>query len=98
MDDAVELVTLRTTATLEREPWTVAYAGEGDARTGDRTAIFDDERHDTPVYARYALAAGREIGGPAILEADESTTVLPPSWSAAVADDGTLVCSRRGES
>jgi N-methylhydantoinase A len=98
MDDAVELVTLRTTATLEREPWTVAYAGEGDARTGDRTAIFDDERHDTPVYARDALAAGREIGGPAILEADESTTVLPPSWSAAVADDGTLVCSRRGES
>ncbi|EMA44687.1 hydantoinase/oxoprolinase family protein [Halococcus saccharolyticus] len=94
MDDTVELVTLRTAATVEREPQTVAYAGEGNPRTGDRTAVFGDERYDTPVYARDGLATGREIDGPAILEADESTAVVLPSWSGVIADDGALVCTK----
>jgi N-methylhydantoinase A len=94
MDDRVELVTLRTTATIEREPTTPAYAGEGESRKGSRTAVFDDERFETPVYAREALAAGHELDGPAILEADESTMVVPPAWSGTVATDGTLVLER----
>ena len=98
MDDAVELVTLRTTATVEREPRAVGYAGEGEPRKGVRSVVFDDERHETPVYAREALAPGRGIDGPAILEATESTAVVPPSWGAVVADDGSVVLSREGAS
>jgi N-methylhydantoinase A len=98
MDDAVELVTLRTTATVEREPRAVGYAGEGEPRKGTRSVVFDDERHETSVYAREALAPGRGIDGPAILEATESTAVVPPSWGAVVADDGSVVLSREGAS
>ncbi|WP_079890836.1 hydantoinase/oxoprolinase family protein [Halococcus agarilyticus] len=98
MDDAVELVTLRTTATVEREPRAAGYAGEGESRKEDRSVVFDDERHETSVYAREALAPGREIDGPAILEATESTAVVPPSWRAAVADDGSLILSREAGS
>ena len=95
MDERVELVTLRTTATVEREPTTPAYAGEGGPERGGREAFFADESDETPVHAREALAVGRELDGPAILEADESTVVVPPSWSGAVEADGTFVLERR---
>ncbi|PSQ50327.1 5-oxoprolinase [Halobacteriales archaeon SW_12_67_38] len=98
MGDAVELVTLRTTATVEREPRAAGYSAEGEPRKADRSVVFDDERHETSVYAREALAPGREIDGPVILEATESTAVVPPSWSAVVADDGSVVLSQEGES
>ena len=98
MNDAVELVTLRTTATVEREPRAAGYRAEGEPRKADRSVVFDDERHETSVYDREALALGREIDGPAILEATESTAVVPLSWDAVVADDGSVVLSREAES
>ncbi|WP_435077585.1 hydantoinase/oxoprolinase family protein [Halococcus sp. AFM35] len=91
MDDAVELVTLRTTAAIERERSTPSYAGEGGPRKGQREAMFGDERHETSVYVREALPADRELTGPAICEGNESTVVVPPSWSGIVGSDGTLV-------
>ncbi|EMA54469.1 hydantoinase/oxoprolinase family protein [Halococcus thailandensis] len=94
MDDAVELVTLRTTATIEREPTTPTYVGDGEPRKDSRTAIFGDERHETPVYAREALATDHELTGPVILEGGESTVVVPPSWSGTISTDGTLVLER----
>ena len=96
MDDAVELVNLRVTATIEREPTAVTYEGAGDSRKGSREAFFDDARHETPVHAREPLASGTELDGPVIVEADESTMVVPPSWTAAVESDGTLVLVRGG--
>jgi N-methylhydantoinase A len=97
MDDAVELVTLRMTATIERDPSTPSYAGEGEPRKGQREAVFDDERHETPVYAREALSVERELTGPAICEGNESTVVVPPLWSGTVGTDGTLVLERGKE-
>ena len=35
-----------------------------------------------------------ELEGPAIVELAESTLVVPPGWSCAAADDGTLVMER----
>ena len=98
MNDAVELVTLRTTATVEREPRAAGYRAEGEPRKADRSVVFDGEHHETSVYDREALALGREIDGPAILEATESTAVVPLSWDAVVADDGSVVLSREAES
>ncbi len=97
MDDAVELVTLRTTATIEREPTTPAYAGEGEPQKDQREAVFGDERHRTPVYAREALPAEDELTGPVICEGNESTVVVPPGWCGTVGTDGTLVLERGDE-
>ena len=97
MDDTVELVNLRATATVKRDQATVAYAGEGDARSGTRTAVFNDERVEAPVYTREKLAPERDINGSAILEGNESTVVIPPAWDGSVAADGTLICERRGD-
>lgn len=98
MDDAVELVNLRSTATIEREPTAVTYEAAGEPEKGSREAAFDGKRHETPVYAREAVASGDEFDGPAVFEADESTVVVPPSWTATVEADGTLVLAREGAS
>ena len=90
MDDPVDLVTLRSTAVVERDPPAITHDASGPAHTGDRAAVFDGDRVETAVYSRRGLPVGRSVEGPAIIEADESTTVLRPDWTATVAHDGTL--------
>jgi N-methylhydantoinase A len=97
MDEEVELVGLRVQATVERETPAVAYESAGEARVADRDATFGGEVHETTIYRREALAAGRELAGPAICEQDDSTVVVPPEWRAEVQADGTLVLEREGE-
>jgi N-methylhydantoinase A len=45
----------------------------------------------TPVYQIDDCAAGRPIAGPALLEAPESTVLVPPGWTASVAASGAVV-------
>jgi N-methylhydantoinase A len=63
------------------------------ASKGVRAAYFPERKGfvDTPVYDRYALAAGATIAGPAIVEERESTTVLPPGTTATVDAYATLI-------
>src|SRR5881397_3044136 len=53
---------------------------------GTRTAYFaeSDGFVETPVYDRYALAAGMTLAGPAIVEERESTAVIGPGGCARV--------------
>ena len=51
---------------------------------GRRTAWFETGPADTPVYDRYALRAGDLIEGPAIIEEQESTTIIGPGDRIAV--------------
>jgi N-methylhydantoinase A/oxoprolinase/acetone carboxylase beta subunit len=62
------------------------------ARKGNRPAYFAGKGFvPTPVYDRYALAAGMVIVGPAIVEERESTAVLPPGDRAVVDEHGNLL-------
>ena len=54
-------------------------AATGDARKGSRPAWFGERFEDTPVYDRYALAAGATLQGPAIIEEREATTIVAPA-------------------
>ena len=49
----------------------------------------------TPVHSRYALPPGAHIQGPAIIEEDEATTVIPPGDAVAVDEVGNLVITVR---
>ena len=57
---------------------------------GRREAFFDGERTGAAVVR----GVPRELAGPAIVELEEATLVVPPGWSCAAADDGTLVMER----
>lgn len=95
MDEAVELVNLRATATVSREAPRVAYEGGGDPVVETREAYFPDgSRREATVYDRDRLAPGQSVAGPAVLEQAESTTVLPPEWVGTVETDGTLTARR----
>ena len=65
-----------------------AGAGNGSRRT----ARFPDEPApiETRVVARDALAAGARLAGPAIVEQDDTTTLIPPGWTAETGNGGIL--------
>jgi len=51
---------------------------------------------ETPIYSRDALRAGNKVEGPAIIEQYDSTSVIPPRWSAVVDEFSNLVLSMDG--
>ena len=97
-EGAVEIVTYRVVAlgrvdkpALPR--WT-ASGSVADATTGTRDVWFDDGFRPTPIIDRAALTAGQSLTGPAILEENGSTTVVPPAWSLLVLEHGELLLER----
>ena len=69
-------------------------AGRGDSGVGDtrRAVRFPDEPApiETRIVARAALAAGDRLAGPAIVEQDDTTTLIPPGWTALTGQDGIM--------
>ncbi|MEF8827872.1 MAG: hydantoinase/oxoprolinase family protein [Haloarcula sp.] len=92
-EESVELVNCRVTTTVERRAPPVEYAADGDPQKGSRKAVFAGDIRETPVYERARLPPQDEINGPAIVEGDESTIVVPPAWNVQVRDDGTLTAA-----
>ncbi|GAB7092150.1 hydantoinase/oxoprolinase family protein [Halorubrum luteum] len=98
LDEAVEAVNLRVTATVGTDPPRARHTGGGDAEVGTREATFPEAGTvDATVYDRSALSVGERIRGPAVLEQAESTTVVPPGWAGSVRENGALVLDRDGE-
>ena len=64
-----------------------------------RRPVFDPasgETLETAVHQRPGLRPGAVIAGPALIAEDETTTVVPPAFEAAIAADGTIVLTRSG--
>jgi len=99
---AVELVTLNVTAKGDtvRPIHAPLAAGDGTAaaaRKGRRSVYFRDiGRLDCEHYERPLLAAGDRLAGPAIVQAVDSTTVVPPGWTLACDRIGNLMLTREG--
>jgi N-methylhydantoinase A/oxoprolinase/acetone carboxylase beta subunit len=51
------------------------------ARKGTRDVYFGDGYVNTQIYERDLLQCGNRIEGPAIIEAADTTYVVPPNWS-----------------
>ena len=96
-DEPVELVNCRVTTTVPRNAPSIEYVGGEDPQTGTREAAFADGLHETPVYGRERVAPDATFEGPAVVEGDESTIVVPPNWDVRVRDDGALIAEVRDE-
>ncbi len=98
---APEILSWRVVAAGPRPPLGDALGAGAPGRGGapsaarHRPAFFDDGFVDVPVYARATLAAGQSLDGPAVVEEDESTLVLPPGFSLTVDPALNLVVDRR---
>ena len=64
------------------------------ARAETRAVYFGDRFFDTPVLVRDRLPAGASHAGPAIVEEEGATTVVPPEWRFKVLDSGDLLMER----
>ncbi len=78
---------------------TVADAGAAtamaEAPPAEQVRMFTGGRwHDTPVYRRDELGAGRLVDGPAIIAESNATTVVEPGWRAQVTPADHLVLER----
>jgi N-methylhydantoinase A len=96
-DGEVELITVRVIGSEDVAPLKVALIDKAErsdisgAFLYSRATTFDDGQSvDTPRYDRNRLRAGQRISGPAILIQHNSTTLLPPGYTAAVAEYGNL--------
>jgi N-methylhydantoinase A len=94
--ERVQLVNLRLTA-LGRLPDLVLKqrAAAAKARQRARDVWFATTGFTpTPVHWRDGLVSGTQIAGPAIIEAMDSTTVVPPGWQARIDELGYIRLAR----
>jgi len=59
-----------------------------------RALFLDGRRVQSAVYQRDDLAYGQSLSGPAIIQQEDTTTVVLPGWSAAVDTLGNLLIAR----
>jgi N-methylhydantoinase A len=103
-DEPAEIVNARVRTIVQRTTPAApasngAAAGSADAaQIGARDVYFEAEDGfvETPVYDRALLELGMTISGPAIIEQLDSTTVVGPGWSGAVAEAGNIPLAREG--
>jgi len=91
--EPMEVVNARVTALGIMPPlslWEPPPAPRAPDHGEMRRAYFDGGWVQVPVVARGGLGAGGAIPGPAIVEEDEATTIVPPGWLARVGEAGTL--------
>jgi N-methylhydantoinase A len=94
----VELIDLRATitATTPKPELRAVPAGRGPARpAGHRPIHYRRHRCDAAVYDRRDLLAGQHLLGPAIVEQEDTTTLVPAGFRAAVDPFGNLVIEGR---
>jgi N-methylhydantoinase A len=95
----VELVTFRLRAIVPTPRPRAANgltARQHARSSGSRTVVFEEAGGPIccDLYERASLAAGQCITGPAIIEQMDTTTIVPPSFSALAHQSGNLFLSR----
>jgi N-methylhydantoinase A len=87
-DEGVEFVNVRVEAIGRlRKPAAAAAstsAPREPAPRGTRPVVFAQGTSETPVYTRSELDPGARIDGPAVIEEDGSSSLLPPGFSLVV--------------
>ncbi|MBN9083039.1 MAG: hypothetical protein BGP04_02445 [Rhizobiales bacterium 62-17] len=92
----IEIVTWRVTARGPLVPFKAPAnaASKAAAPKRHRTVHAWEDNQQVAVYARADLAVGQKTEGPAIIEERETTTALPPGWSAVIDSYGCIVATK----
>ncbi len=72
------LVSVSATCAVLEAPLPTEAAGESEPEPKTvRRIVLPDGEHDAPVYARETLGAGARVAGPALIEATDTTYLVP---------------------
>jgi len=90
-DNRVEMANIRLAALghLPR-PENAPPAPAAPNPTRTREVYFDGTAHTTQIIDRNGLTEGMPVRGPAIIEENTATTLLPPGWQAEIISGGHL--------
>jgi N-methylhydantoinase A len=94
----VELIDLRATITgaTAKPELKAVPTGHGPATPAARRPIhYRKQCYDAAVYHRRDLRAGQHLDGPAIVEQEDTTTLVPAGFRSAVDAFGNLVIEGR---
>lgn len=96
---AVELLNFRLKATARKAPFHLEkiLAGKRKPEVAKRirSCVFDGRAVRTPVYDGEKIRAGNLIQGPAIIEEQTTTVVIPPAFQCSVDQFKSYVLNRR---
>lgn len=92
-DEQIDAVTVRASGVIETTPLEDTPArDDADARVEQRDVYFaNDGFVPTDIYERTRLEPGQLIDGPAILEENGSTSIVPPDATCEVSKHGNVV-------
>lgn len=88
-DESVELVNIRLTALTPLERPELGAGTGGGGIPVVRTAFFGGNWTEAQVWQRNAMGTAA-VTGPAVIEEEEATTVVPPGWTARLDEVGNL--------
>ena len=101
-DQSVEIITLRVIGAAAVETLKLPNLKKGNrrnpaaARLYTRNTVFDDGKPvATPRFDRGQLLAGDVISGPALIVQHNSTTLVPPKYTASVLSHGDIRIAKR---
>ena len=93
--EIVQMVNLRLTAIGRLEGLDLrqtSATGSGSSMTGSRKVWFKGtSRIDCAIHDRDKMNAGAEAPGPAVIQAVDTTIVVPPGWTARADDNGYII-------
>jgi N-methylhydantoinase A len=93
--EIVQMVNLRLTAIGRLEGLDLrqtSATGGGSSMTGSRKVWFKGtSRIDCAIHDRDKMNAGAEAPGPAVIQAVDTTIVVPPGWTARADDNGYII-------
>jgi len=102
-DQLVEIITLRVVGSAATETLKLpelAHGGRSNPKAAElytRNTVFDDGKAvPTPRYDRARLLAEDVVSGPALIVQHNSTTLVPPGYSASVLSRGDMRIARLG--
>ncbi|MDQ0396504.1 hydantoinase/oxoprolinase family protein [Labrys monachus] len=103
-DQAVELITLRLIGTARADTLMLPVLDKGGRRNPAEAALYErpttfdnGDTLDTPRFLRSKLKADDIVFGPAIIVQQNSTTIVPPAFTATVMQRGDIVVTRARE-
>ncbi len=88
--EPVEVVAVRLAAIVPRPKAFPKVRAREDPEPGSRRVLFEDGWGESRIWRRPALPIGFASDGPAIIEEDQATTVVPPGWRFRVFRHGVL--------
>ncbi len=97
-ENRVEMANIRVAA-LGRlpRPSSAPPAPTKARRPGKRDVRFQGKVQTTGILDRNSLGSGKVVQGPAIIEEDTATTLVPPDWQVTVIAGGHLSLRRMGD-